>query len=239
MFIKITDFLLDLLAPRRCLCCHVYDTWLCDTCCNSLMIRVDQTCHYCKKIHTPYGNLCTDCRGASPLRSIFVATNHTGAQKQLLSRIVHHYKYYFIKTLAQPLGKVLTHNLTDAALPLPDIIIPVPLHARRLRWRGFNQADFLADALQSHLTQHLPIFIAKDLLIRTRYTRPQVTKTNRTARLHNLHDAFHVVDTDAIVDKHVLLVDDIATTGSTLIECATALKNAGATSIDAIVLSRG
>ncbi len=233
------QFFLDFLAPKKCLCCHAYDTWLCKPCYKSLLMDPKQICHLCKKEQTPYGNLCRNCRGKSPLRSIFVASQHTGQNKELLSKVIHHYKYHFINELSHQLGLILTHNISHSALPVPDIIIPVPLHKRRLRWRGFNQAQLLAEELQRSLISGMKLPIIKDSLIRHRYTQPQVSREKRAQRLNNLSHAFTVMGAQHIRNKHILLVDDIATTGTTLIECAATLKKHGAQSVDAIVLSRG
>ncbi len=239
MIARILHIIADFIAPKRCMCCDTYDTWLCATCCAGLVMRADQVCWHCKKTPTPYGNLCTYCRGASPLRSIFVATSHTGEQKRLLSHLIHSYKYHFIAELSEPLGTILSHNISQAPLPIPDMIIPVPLHPRRLRWRGFNQSELLARAVPHRLAHHLSIPIKNNLLARTRYTRPQVTATQRTKRINNLRNAFVLINEKAVKRKRILLVDDVATTGATLTECAHTLKQAGAASIDAIVLSRG
>ncbi len=230
---------LDLLAPRRCVCCRAYDTWLCAPCADSLRTHTDQVCYYCKETPTSYGNLCSNCRGAAALRSIYVGTHHTGAQQHLLARVIYHYKYYFIEELAEPLGTLLAHSATTSALPVPDVIIPVPLHRRRLRWRGFNQSAHLATALSSALARPLTIPVVTDLLVRTRYTTPQVARGTRSARLHNLRNAFAVTRPADVRGTRILLVDDIATTGTTLLECGTVLARAGARSVDAIVLARG
>ncbi len=236
---QITTILLDLLAPRRCLCCGAYDAWLCEPCRRGIaQHHIQQVCYYCKKAPTPYGNLCTHCRGATPLRSILIATAPTKNDRQLLAKAIHYYKYAFVRELSHPLGLLLAERATTTPLPLPDIIIPVPLHPRRLRWRGFNQSHLLAHVIACRIAPPLKVPLS-ETLVRARYTAPQARATDHTKRINNLKDAFAVNNSDVIAGKRILLVDDVATTGATLIECAHTLTDAGATSVDAIALSRG
>lgn len=239
MFSRAITFFIDLLAPRRCLCCGVFDTWLCDLCAKSLTRTPDQVCHFCREIPTPHGNLCGTCRGASSLRSTFVTTRQRHQNKDLLKKIITHYKYHFIKELSEPLGNIMAHSAQNASLPVPDMIIPVPLHARRFRWRGFNQSALLAQEVSKKMTPLMPILYADNILIRIRHTTPQTKTKNREQRLNSLKNAFRVNCPTDIAGKKILLIDDVATTGSTLAECASALKASGASSVDAMVLSRG
>ncbi len=237
---RITTLILDVLAPRRCLCCGAYGTWLCDPCRNGIVHNnIQQICYHCKKTPTPYGNLCAHCRGATPLRSMLIATTYNSSNHHLLAKVIHHYKYTFIRELSHPLGHILAQRIAATPLPLPDIIIPVPLHPRRLRWRGFNQSHDLARVIAPQIAPPLSVPIIITALTRTRYTSPQAHTTLRSERIHNLKNAFTVTNQDAVTGKHILLVDDVATTGATLIECARTLLNAGAVSIDAVVISRG
>lgn len=114
----------------------------------------------------------------------------------------------------------------------PDIVVPVPLHRRRLIWRGFNQSTELARAI----SRQLGAKVRNKALVRTRHTPPQ-TRLDRAGRLANIKDAF-AANTDLVRDKRVLLVDDVFTTGATLRECARTLKRAGASHVDVLVLAR-
>lgn len=115
----------------------------------------------------------------------------------------------------------------------PDLILPVPLHIRRLRWRGFNQSLLLAKTCFSTWKEK----IHPDLLQRHRATIPQ-TQLDGADRRSNLAGAFSLRDPEAVRDKRVLLVDDVFTTGSTLRECAEILSKAGAGKIIAFTLAR-
>ncbi len=115
---------------------------------------------------------------------------------------------------------------------VPDAIVPVPLHARRERSRGYNQAALLArplaDLLEAPVEGHL--------LRRTVDNRPQVESRAESARSRNVSGIFEAAQN--VRDKRILLVDDVATTGSTLNECARTLRKAGARRVDAIVLAK-
>jgi len=128
------------------------------------------------------------------------------------------------------------------SLPLPDLIIPVPLHDRRLRWRGFNQSLLIANYLSQELITNLEIETSDKIILRSKHTRPQMTIRNRRERIQNVANVFVFNETEEninlIKNKTILLVDDITTTGSTLFECAKVLKQNGAKKVYGIVLAR-
>ena len=157
-----------------------------------------------------------------------------------MAKLVHYYKYRFVSELSLTLGKILEKSILASTLPLPEILIPVPLHPRRLRWRGFNQAQLLAQYLGKNLTPGLELPVYSDILLRSRYTKPQMEIKNRQKRQVNTQDAFslNAQKSFQIKDRIIFLVDDIATTGSTLFECAKVLKQAGAKKVYGVVLTR-
>jgi ComF family protein len=131
-------------------------------------------------------------------------------------------------------------EMLDRILPLPPVIkqenlilVPVPLHPRRLRYRGFNQSR----QLTLSLTGHYPGLQFREDLVRTRYSRPQA-KLKRKQRQKNLRNAFKW-EGPRLDKRIVLLVDDVASTGTTLKECAQPLKKAGAEVVWALVLAQG
>ncbi len=232
-------YILDILFPLRCLGCQTKGAWICTRCLSRIPQRLEQRCPTCLRRITPAGERCFQCRDTtlSALDGIFVASYY---QNSLLPHAIHTWKYRFIPDLALPLGQFLTITLQSSSLLLPDAIIPVPLHRRRLRFRGFNQSALLAQILSQTLTPGLEIPMYTDMLVRTRYTRPQMKTESRAERLVNLRNAFSAQQATAhlIKGKSLWLVDDVATTGTTLEECATLLKQHGATSVFGIVLAR-
>ena len=134
----------------------------------------------------------------------------------------------------------LTHALAQCiGDPMPladndyDLVVPVPLHQNRLRWRGFNQAALIGGAVARRLGRPLDV----KTLVRTRAT-PAQTAQDRRARLRNVHAAFAVSRPARIANRRVLLVDDVMTTGATVDECARTLIEAGARRVDVLTLAR-
>lgn len=149
-----------------------------------------------------------------------------------LKAVLQRYKYGRDVSLAVPLAAVL---LEGCPLPLRayDLIVPVPLHLARLRWRGFNQAHLLARRVAAAAGVRLDAFAVQ----RLRPTRPQV-ELNIEERRHNVARAFHVVRPQSVDGRRILVVDDVYTTGATVNECSRALLQAGAESVDVLVLAR-
>jgi ComF family protein len=152
----------------------------------------------------------------------------TGALAIALRRL----KYQDRPELAAPLGHLVRLAVRRAKLTA-DLVVPVPLHPRRLVERGYNQAALLAAGAAVELAAPL----APRALVRVRHT-PQQALLDREARLGNVRAAFRVRCPAAIRGRRVVLVDDVATTGSTLTACTEALLAAGAASVTAIVVAR-
>lgn len=152
----------------------------------------------------------------------------------LVRRLVHQFKYARQRHLRHPVASWLRETLNDSRLRDRhfDLIVPVPLHPARQRERGFNQAELLADLLAAWT--NLP---TRNALERIRYTTTQ-TAYDRAARMENLHGAFRLRKKRDVRGLHVLLIDDVLTTGSTLSECARVLRKAGAVSVHAATAAR-
>jgi len=114
-----------------------------------------------------------------------------------------------------------------------DIVIPVPLHWRRLWWRGFNQAALLA----AEVAHRLNLPLDTTAMSRRRFAPPQ-TAQHHDERIRNVRRAFTVTRPEHVRSRRVLLVDDVMTTGATVDECARALTAAGAASVDVFTLAR-
>jgi ComF family protein len=141
------------------------------------------------------------------------------------------FKYHGKVSLADAFGALLGQALP--ALPECDFVMAVPLHPTRLREREFNQSLLLADRLAPRLRKP----VAVGTLIRTRATEPQ-TELTRSARRANLRRAFAVPHPEEVTDKRILLVDDVMTTGTTVNECAKALRRAGSSDVYVLTLAR-
>lgn len=147
---------------------------------------------------------------------------------------IHQLKFGGQLHWVRPLADLLVRMVQrEAVVSTVDRIIPVPLHRKRLRQRGFNQASLLARMLGRQLS----LAVSCDALLRSCWTEPQ-TRLKREERLQNVKGAFHVADAGKVRDRYLLLVDDVYTTGTTLNECAKTLKAAGAAAVHAVTVSR-
>ncbi|MDH4330380.1 MAG: ComF family protein [Candidatus Moranbacteria bacterium] len=234
---KIKKFFLDTLFPVSCISCGKNDVWLCRDCIKTIKLNHKQLCPICEKLQSINGETCHKCQGKNSLDGLLVCTDYR--ENKILKKAIHLYKYRFVKDIFKPLGKIMHKKLAYSSLPIPDIIIPVPLHSKRLRWRGFNQCELLARYISMHLTPGMEIPLYCDVLLRKKHTNPQMSIKNYQERKANLQNAFEVSKNNQILKgKNILLVDDISTTGSTLFECAKTLKKRNAKKVFAIVLAR-
>ncbi len=136
-------------------------------------------------------------------------------------------KYKGNKQLASHLGELYGHEIKNSFDHYPDLIIPVPLHKRRQRERGYNQSEYWANGLTKSLNSSTDI----RSLIRNQYTTTQ-TKKSRTDRIKNVENAFTITNPDFLNGKSVLLVDDVITTGATLEACGRKLWESGIRSLN-------
>ncbi len=153
---------------------------------------------------------------------------------RLAKKLIHSLKYQFIKEMADVLGVTLANERLNFKKMMFDAIVPIPLHRRRLRERGFNQSYLIAQKI-SELTEK-PILA--DVIKRKIYRRAQMEVKNREARIKNTQNIFECIEHRVFDKKVILLVDDVATTGATLKECARVLKNAGAGKILSFTLAQ-
>ncbi len=230
MFTQLKNLFLDLLFPVRCVGCKRDGVWFCTECGEKVKLKTSQYCPSCW-CNTTGGHNCENCDTSSLLTGLRVAASYEANPE--LARAVKQLKYRFSEPLADALGEILARSVRQTNYTGERIITFVPLHLKRQRWRGFNQAELLARAVGHKLK--LPV---EDLLTRVRNTPPQA-KLDRTTRLTNLKDAFAVQSNLKLQGKTILLVDDVASTGASLAECARVLRAAGAKSVWGLVLARG
>jgi len=147
---------------------------------------------------------------------------------------ISRFKFGGVARLARPLGALLA-DYADPEFPFSavDLIIPVPLHPRRLRERGFNQSLLLARQVGKR--RSIPLNFTA--LHRTRQTQPQ-TQLSGAERRKNVRGAFEVRQAEVVGGKRILLVDDVFTTGATVQECASVLGEAGASEVHVLTLAR-
>ncbi len=183
--------------------------------------------------------VCETCRLAPPP---FVRAVAYAVYQDELRGMLHLLKYDRVRSVAAPLGKLLAQSIAtlEAASPQGFTIAAVPLFAARERQRGFNQTVLLCNAALRILRRERPSWsLVEDhsLLARQRATESQF-RLSSTARRANLRGAFTVPRPHRVAGKHILLVDDIYTTGATARECTRTLLAAGAASVHVATLSR-
>jgi len=190
-------------------------------------------CEVCKQNSEEV--LCAECFEQIKFMKPHLGVHCVSAYEGVVKTAIHRFKFKKRKRLAEPLGILMVNYLSQ----LPnletkeiDVVIPVPLHARRLRQRGFNQVYLLAEIVSRYFG--IPVVKA---LARSKNTSAQFGLP-RQERFKNIKGAFKVIDSKAVFNKRLLLMDDIYTTGSTITECAKTLKIAGAKRIDILTLSR-
>lgn len=140
-------------------------------------------------------------------------------------------KYSGLYALTKPLAQIMVAAWPDWESP-PELILPVPLHPQRRKKRGFNQSELLA----TYLSQGLNFEVNSSCLIRVKNTIPQVGLSPEKRR-ENVKDAFKS-DPEFVFGKKILLIDDVFTTGATMLAAADALIAAGAASVSAYCLAR-
>lgn len=231
---RIWHFFLDFVFPIECLGCGKEKEWFCSQCAGKIIIADHNLCFVCKK-PSERGRVCFLCAKEFPLKRVLYFFDYNDL---LPRKAIHLAKYSFVHELLPKLGKLagpyLQSAIEDCEIdPRALIFVPVPLHPRRERMRGFNQAKIIAQEWATFLNAQYA-----ELLERKRYTVAQVNLDEQD-RMRNIQAAFEVINKQAVQGQYVVLVDDVATTGSTLAECGRALSLAGAQEVWAAVLAKG
>lgn len=215
--------LIQTVAPHLCISCGKEGSLVCGWCLPDFCVLIPERCYRCSVLK-PDSQTCSSCRRHSSLRHVWVASELTGLTQEL----VHVFKF----ERAQAAAGVVA-GCMKAAMPYMEdfIFVPVPTATNRIRQRGYDHTKLLARSLSSY--QQIP---ALSLLARHGQTRQ--VGARRSERRIQLQGAFRVIRPDLITRQHIVLVDDVVTTGATLEEAARVLKQAGAKRIDAIVFAQ-
>lgn len=223
---KLTASALDLLFPLECFGCGKEGDVLCPSCLAGVLRLVQPYCRLCAQ--PGRANPCVSCR-ESPLDvdAIRAPFLFDGA----IQKAVHGLKYRNLRAAAPKLGELMGEFLTSARIP-GDVLVPVPLPSSRLRQRGYNQAELLA----SEVSKTTGLQVDNRILARVRNTPTQVGTAGREERRRNVEGSFQA--NPGLKGASIIVVDDVATTGSTISACASALKSAGAASVWELVLAR-
>jgi ComF family protein len=219
---------LDLLFPQKCIGCGKEGDILCLDCVESLPRIIPPVCPRCGK---PQASeiVCPNCINQ---KYIIDGIRAPYIFKGIIREAIHEFKYKNIRCLAKPLALLLSQYISQNPISA-GVIIPVPLHIKRLRERGYNQSDLLT----KYLSKFTGIPYENHCLTRVKYILPQAKTKSVEERHKNLSDAFDCIQ-NGVKNNNVLLIDDVSTSGATLEACARALKSAGAVSVWGLVLAR-
>jgi ComF family protein len=242
---KLLSNLMDLIYPPRCGVCKVF-TWqskanhegeeigFCRDCYNAFEKVASPLCPMCGRPFSAGSGIdhtCENCLRKQPYYDIARAPY---LYEGPLMTAIHDLKYAKKTHLAGSLGHLMASYAANWLGRADELLVmPVPLHPGRLRDRGFNQSLLLARHVASRLEARTDFLSLR----RIRPTQPQ-TRLTSDERKKNVRRAFAVIEKTNLKGKSVLLIDDVATTGSTLSECARALKKAGVKEVYCLVLAR-
>jgi len=235
----VKNFLLDFLYPALCIGCGQY-----------LEKAETKVCYRCLTAPPRYDHLvCPTCLARSPKltntchpKTKYLLAAATSYNEPVIQKIIRQFKYEGWQSLVEPLGDFLLHPL-QKILRISDIlsinlgewlITPLPLHSKKQRERGFNQAELLAH----YISNKTGVLLLKDNLVRVRNTLSQAELPDWQARENNVRDAFLVNNPEKIRGKNIILVDDVFTSGATLNEAVRVLKTTKAKKIIALVVAR-
>jgi ComF family protein len=216
------DSLLSAVAPHECLNCRTEGRLLCADCVR-LLPAVPDMCYRCRKL-SDGGRTCKSCRASSDLFIVRAATTYDGLAKDLVWQL----KFQGAQAAA---GEVADRLLRHLPRGEEFMIVPVPTATSRIRRRGYDQATLIARSLARK--SGLPYTAAL-----RRSGQHHQLGSNRAQRTTQLQGAYRCVKPTRLAGKHVLLIDDVLTTGATLEAAATVIKAAGAKRVSALVFAR-
>lgn len=220
------ESLLNLVFPSHCIGCQgtAGNSIICSRCLAG--IPINQTL-FCGKCRLRLARQKKICHKDYP----FVLGAATSYSNELAKELIHYLKFKFVKSAARALGELLAVYMRGTGFsPKNFIVIPVPLSARRLRERGFNQSGLVAERFAT--LAGLAAF--PGVLLRIRDARPQSESKNADERRKNVRGAFVVKNPELVSGKNIILLDDVITSGATMLEAARTLKAAGARRIIAL-----
>ena len=223
---RFNDKVLGFLFPIRCVGCGTDDDILCLSCMGNLAKLEPPCCRICAS-STDGRPVCDECQ-VSPLPIDGIRAPYL--MDGPIRSAIHKLKYEDLRAAAPTMGRLLGEWLESKDLPR-DCLVPVPLHPRRMRGRGYNQSALLAEHVSR--ISGLPV---RNVLKRTRDTPPQANLGGRSQRQENVEGGF--ICREDVKGAKVVLVDDVVTSGSTMAACAQALKKSGAASVWGIALAR-
>ena len=202
---KIFNKILTVLFPQKCLGCKKENEILCPDC----LLKINRP-------DTPF------------LKGVHIAANY---QDMVLKKALWMLKYQGVKQLAKPLAELIRERIWKKLETENWLVVPVPLSKKKLRRRGYNQAEMIARELSYN--------VRADIMFKKFHTKSQVEVKDKEERLANIVGSFEVRSPRAIRGEKIILIDDVLTTGATMREAKKVLKQAGAKKVAGVVVARG
>lgn len=234
--------MLDLIFPKKCVNCGRFGAYLCVDCLQKIVFVDHPICPICQR-QAIGGKTHPGCRGKYKLDGLVAGLRYRGPVRKGIGKI----KYRFNWDVAETFVGLMAEQIWRFDMPADFVLVPIPLHARRKNWRGFNQAELICQILAKKFKVRW-----QNTLVRTRETKTQVGLSQKD-RLVNIKGAFALrgVQQDKrrpfgsaqgkiiskVNDKNIILVDDVFTTGATMFEACNVLKRAGVGEVWAMVMA--
>ena len=225
----VASTVVNLLVPRRCVGCDMECAFICQVCLEGLPRLEPPYCFLCARPESLTLGLCPHCMDR-PL--VIDGIRSPYRMEGGIREAVHALKYLNVRALAPALGRLLADFMEGVSMPA-DIIVPVPLHPKRERSRGYNHSLLLA----KKVSELSGIPLVNGTLRRERWAVSQAGSHDEDQRRANVQDAFRA-EPDLVCGKGVVVIDDVCTTGATLEACSIALKQAGANSVWGLTLAK-
>lgn len=234
---QIINFFLDLIFPKICLGCQKEGYYLCENCLEKIPLIDKFVCPLCGQLSF-WGKTCEKCQKKFYLTGLIYACSY---KINLIREAIKALKYEYLQELVKPLTGLLikciknSHFLSNfSQSTFRYLIIPVPLHRKKILFRGFNQAELIGQ----EIAQEFDLELKNNLLIRVKNTASQ-TDLKENQRFLNVQNVFQVKERKMISNKIIFLVDDVITSGATLNEAAKVLKEAGTKEVWGLTIAKG
>ncbi len=219
---------IDLFFPRSCVGCGKVGDFICLKCAKKLSRLLPPVCQRCGKPESS-GMYCRGCWGThnhlDMIRSVFVFEG-------IIRRAVLEFKYRNLRSIAACLSQYMADYFVEHEMAA-DFLMPVPMHEKRLKRRGYNQSELLA----GQISEMVSVPLRADLVKRVKDNKPQVRTSCADERWSNMRDAFTCTSSE-VSGKDIIIIDDVCTSGATLEACAAAIKSMGANKISGFTLAR-
>ena len=238
---KLLEFILDMLFPKFCVNCGREGTYLCQDCFSLIDIFRQQHCPFCYPPKpTADGKTCPSCQRRKYLNGLFCAASY---DNYIVKNLINQFKYEpYVKEMSKPISFLIAAHFINLENPYfleesrreDFILIPVPLHIKKMKQRGYNQAEEIG----KEVSKLLKVPLINNVLVKIKET-PSQTELTKEEREKNILGTFLCRNTESVKNKKIFLIDDVFTTGSTMEECALTLKRAGAKEVWGITVARG